>query len=103
MRNYLLIKPESVEKIYKCFSDEEEVFSFVEHLNVLSDELHFLDIAFNRMDPSANAERANVMLRKICAFTLFCRMNMDLIQQVVSAFDFQTLTKEEFDKMKNDG
>jgi hypothetical protein len=86
----LFIKPESVEKVYRSFTDEQELNQFIERIYGLSDELHFLQVALNRMDAFDDTERIQVIFRIICTFVLFCRFDIELIQQLVSVLDFET-------------
>jgi hypothetical protein len=101
MTKYILITPETLNKQLKCFSNDEEISTYVSQMDDPIQELLFLVLLRKRVP---DEERGNVIMRQVSLFSVFCREHADLLYQLISQLDAKGYTKEEMNKMKeNEG
>lgn len=99
MKNYMMITPESLVKMSQCFSNAEEVATFMNHLADLTEELLFQGQLGKRVSEEANI---NIVMKQICIMSLFVREHMELIHQLISSIDSKSITEEEIKKMRGE-
>lgn len=99
MKKYMMVTPETLNKIGKCFSNADEVATFIMQMDGLANELGF-NIEMRKRLPD---EHAGILLLKQCAiFCLFCREHMDLIHQLVQNLDCKEMTEDEIKRIMGD-
>lgn len=87
-----MITPESQQRLSNCFSSDEEVWFLSHQLGELGEELDHISRIIDR---SFADQLPGVLLKQICAFTLFCQQNMDLIHQLVSQLETEEVDQDE--------
>lgn len=100
MRKHLLVSADCFQKIAKCFSDSEEVTTFINQMSDVIEELSFTERLRERTaDPNVGAM---LLLKQVCIFGMFCREHIDLLHQIISQIDYRELTEEEIEDLKED-
>jgi hypothetical protein len=98
MKNYRLVKTETIQKMLATFTDDTEYQEFGLSLNQLGQELQYLGLKMVR-EPD---KLALALAKQVFCFAMFCRDNMELIQDLVGTVDYshvsesvvKTLTEE---------
>lgn len=99
MKKYMLVTPEALTKLGKCFSDSEEVATFISQMDDVTDELSFNKSMRQRMKSD---QAAIILLKQVCIFALFCREHMELVQQLVHELECKEITEEEVKEIKEE-
>lgn len=69
-------------------------------INQMQNELMYLGMQMSR----DKEERISMYVTKqIMTLALYCRSNMELIQQLVSVIEFETITEEQLRKLEEEG
>lgn len=100
MKKYVVTN-ESVTKLSNCFSDSEEAKDFFANLQEWVNEMYFLNQYRDRLNiEGKEVESARVLVKQMCLFIMFSREYIDMIHQMISSFDCQEVSDEEFERMK---
>lgn len=100
MRKHVLVTHESLTKIAACFSDSDEVMTFINQMDDVIDELSFY---VKLRDRTADEnEYASILLKQVCVFAMFSREHVELIQQLLSCLEYRDLTDEEINQLKGE-
>lgn len=97
MKKHVIITTESLVKLSQCFSDPEEVQTFIQQMGDVIDEIHFYSQL--RLRSETEEEGIVALLKQVCVFSMFCREHFELIHQLISIVEFRDLTEEEFQEM----
>ena len=101
MDKFILVKPETIVKLGQCFSDAEEVKTFLEQMDSLINELTFVSMIIERAYDEDQIE--HMIGQQVALFSYFCREHMELIQQLVRQFEATEVTGEELKRIKEEG
>src|SRR5260221_7968371 len=86
MKKMVTVTPETLNKIIEVFSDNAEYTEFIITLMSLCNEISFAQAIFQR----TTGDEAGIALAKVMVmFSSFCRMNMEVVQQLVRAVEFE--------------
>lgn len=96
MKKYMMIMPETLGKMGKCFSSPEEVQTFISHMDEAMDEIQFMSKMRWRV---AENESTFVLLRQVCVFALFCREYMELVHELVRNIEGKEISEDEMKDM----
>lgn len=99
MKNYMMITPESLIKMCKCFSNTEEAATFMNHLADLTEELFFQGQLAKHVDEEA---KITIIMKQICIMSLFVREHMELIHQLISSIDGKNISEDEMKKFREE-
>lgn len=94
MKNYMMITPQSLINMSKCFSDTEEVALFMSHLHELAQELSFQQEMSKRIKSDENAV-SHVIMSQICTISIFFREHIELIHDLISKMEVTPFSEEE--------
>lgn len=97
-KQYMQITNESLTKIMGCFTDDENLRSFIRHLENLNSELSFNFSLMKRVD---DENITSVALKQVCLLTIFCREYIDLIHDLISHLQYTKLTQDELNKLQD--
>lgn len=97
-KRYAKVTAETLKKLSKCFSDEEEFRGFGLRLRSLAFTCEMYHRAGEFCD---EASKNGVILKQVCLFTLFCAENMELVHELVRNLEVEFLTKEEFNLLED--
>lgn len=92
----MMVTPETLNKLGKCFSDVEEVTTFITQMYDLSNEIGFTVEMRKRIHEDHSAM---LLLKQVCIFTLFCREHMDLIHQLIANLECKEISEDEMKQM----
>lgn len=99
MMNYRLVKAETIKKMIDTFCNDDEYQTFCISLNQLSQELQYLALRMVR-DPE---KMSTSLLKQVFTFSMFCRDNMDLLQELINIVDYNVIDKEMVKNLKEEG
>lgn len=94
MKTYLIVKPETIEKMLKAFADVEEYSEFMSGLIGMSDEISFAD-AYNKRAEDTDINVSINMAKVLLMFTTFCRGNIEVIQELIRNVEFELVQQED--------
>lgn len=92
MKRYMLVTPDSLAKLQKCFSSSQELEDFALQLKEWGEEVGFNFQVMSRMEDD---QAGIILLRQICMYTIFVRQNMELTQQLVANLELTECVGEE--------
>ena len=96
MKNYMMITQESLLKISQCFSNGEEIETFMTHFMDLTEETYFNMLLAKRTDDDT---ATNLFMKQLCLLAIFCREHIELIHEMINALDCRPMSHEEIDKL----
>lgn len=99
MKKYMLVTPEDLMRLGKCFSDEEEIRGFILKLDDLTKELEFNTQIFRRVDQNVGPI---ILLKQIFIFSLFCREHIELLHELIHKLHAEEITEEQMKKIKDE-
>lgn len=99
MKQHKVITQEILAKLDACFSDQEEIYTFLTSLKDVTDDLHFLILLSNKVE---DKDLPNILMKQICVFALFCRENFDLVRELVEKIDWKNMTEEQINNLKGE-
>lgn len=97
-KKHMLVTSETMGELGRCFSNPEEIVTFLSQMGTLAKEITFAAEMRNRV---SERDAVYVSLRQVCLFTLFCREHVELVQQLIKTVKIQEVTQEELDNMKD--
>ena len=98
MKRYMLITTQTLSKIGQCFSDPQEIETFLLQLEELSSEIVFTTAMRQRV---SDEDVAALILKETAMFTIFCRNHIELIQELVKNLDCQEISEDEMKQMRD--
>ena len=96
MKKYMVVTSETLTNLGKCFSTIEELETFVLHLDELGKEIMFSTILRNKVGKD---NLTYVVLKQISILALFCRENMELMQQLVNRVEYKEISEDEAEEI----
>lgn len=96
MKKMLMIDNECLLKLADCFSDTEEMQTFLQQIEATTKELIFLGMLRDRVEEDAGPA---VLMQQVAVLTLFCREHIELIQQLIQNLETREMTEEERQEM----
>lgn len=95
MTKYVVVNKEVLQKLLKCATkDEEECYRFLADLYDMSKDLLFGHEASLR-----NAQNTDfcitTLVKNLFMFTMFCRENWELINEMMSCVEYKSMTEAE--------
>lgn len=95
----MMVSQETFSKVSHCFSDAEELQTFISHIDETMKEINLLVMLRDRVSKD---DTVYVLLRQICMFSLLCREHLDLIHQIIGCIETRDLTEEEMEEMREE-
>lgn len=92
MKKYMMVTTETLGKLGACFSNSEEVETFIAQMDDVINEINFLMMLRGRV---TNLESAYVVLKQVCILGIFCREHLDLIHQLIRNIDTKEISEED--------
>lgn len=86
----MLIKVESLQGIYDCFSGQEEFDQFLVEMAVMIDEVHYTGQKAARNKHDEQFAMA-LVLKQCFLFTLFCKDHIELIRQMMPHIEYEVV------------
>lgn len=102
MRNFKMVTAQSLQKLAECFTDSEELTTFLSHLNDLTEELVFQNLLAKQVTRIHEDNAVVVYMKEICILCLFLREHMELIHQLIQAIDTKTIDEDEMKTMMSE-
>lgn len=94
MKKYMVVKTEILEKILRCFANQEEFETFAGEFGGMIEEVVFAGQVANRN--IEDKELVNLMtVKQIFLLGLFCQQNLDVIHDLVSIIEYTEITEEQ--------
>lgn len=94
MKSYMIVKTETLEKMLDSFSNAEEYRDFVGDLMAMSGEINFAQ-EFNRRMEATDLQVGVNMAKMLLSFVIFCRGNIEIIQDLIRVIEFEIVEKED--------
>lgn len=96
-KRYYIVKTETLVKLLRCFSSQEEFHQFLHHLNSLSKEMNFIDQVIER-NPDNDEAIAMLDCKKLFILSVLIKENIELIHEMIKVVEYKEkseLTEEE--------
>lgn len=97
MKKNLVVTSETFQKLAECFSNAEEYETFFGQMDIMIKEIHFLTEMRSRVSEN---DCIYLLLRQVCALSLFVREHIDLMHQLISKLEVREMTDEDIQKLK---
>jgi len=97
MKKFKVVMPETLLELAKCFSDGEEISTFLKSLEVVASEILFTIELIRRAHPVKTSDEMAIQVtaQPLVCLAAFCREHMDLVNQLVRTFKYTEMTEEE--------
>ena len=92
--NHFQVSVETLNKLITTFSDSEEYGGFIHKLDVLVEEISYLQHLSHRQEDHNGLCIINA--QSLLSIALFCRENMDVIHELVRRVEIETLPEGEY-------
>lgn len=99
MKKIMVISNECLLKLANCFSDNDELKTFITQMEASMREMSFLSMLRDRVEDD---EGPVALMQQVAVFSLFCREHTELIQQLIRNLDGKEMTEDEVKEMMDD-
>lgn len=94
MKTYMVVKTETLQKMYDSFAGVEEYTDFIMDLMSLSGEISFAN-EFNRRTEPTDLQVGVNMAKMLLSFSLFCRGNIEVIKELIRLVEYEVVQEED--------
>lgn len=92
MKKVLMISNKCLLNLANCFSDSDELKTFIEHMEATMREVTFLSLLRQRIEED---EGPAAVMKEVAVVSLFCREHMELIQQLIRNLEGKEITEDQ--------
>lgn len=99
MKKIMVISNDCLLKLANCFSNNEELKTFIIEMEASLREVTFLSLLRDRVEED---EGPAALMRQVAVFSLFCREHIELIQQLIRNLEGKEMTEDQIKEMMDD-
>jgi hypothetical protein len=97
MKKHIIVSKQKIIELLNCFADRTEFVEFCTNLTILADQI--VQSHNQALELAETDENGLLIASKIVAtFAMFCRENMELVQQLAKHVEYYVVNDEELSK-----